>query len=96
MNEILDSLGEGVFTVDKEFRVTFLNRAAEKLLGEKREGAVGRSKAITEIFDLIMDIKESDAPVVIQGETGTGKELVANRTCQGSIYGCGERPGRTV
>jgi len=44
MNEILDSLGEGVFTVDKEFRVTFLNRAAEKLLGEKREGRSAAAK----------------------------------------------------
>ncbi len=38
---ILDSLGEGLFTVDKDFRVQTLNRAAEKLLGIKREQILG-------------------------------------------------------
>jgi len=42
MNDILDSLGEGIFTVDKEFRITFVNRAAEEMLGVKRQEAVGR------------------------------------------------------
>jgi PAS domain S-box-containing protein len=42
MNEILDSLGEGIFTVDKEFRITFVNRAAEHMLGVKRDEAIGR------------------------------------------------------
>lgn len=168
MSEILDSLGEGIFTVDKEFRITFVNRAAEGMLGVRRQeavgrfcrdvlrsqycanecpiarvletgtnlydkrssitgpdgalipirlnaavlrngtgdplggvvsfrdlsldaevkqylkhegafhGIVGRSKAMTEIFTLITEISESDAPVLIQGETGTGKELIAN------------------
>jgi len=168
MNEILDSLGEGIFTVDKEFRITFVNRAAEQMLGVKREGAIGRfckdvlrsqycasqcpiarvletaeniydrpssirngdgelipirlnaailrnganepmggvvsfrdlsfdsevkeylkhegafhgiigrSKAMTDIFNIIVEVSDSDAPVLIQGETGTGKELIAN------------------
>lgn len=34
---ILDSLGEGLFTVDKNFRIQTLNRAAEKILGLNRE-----------------------------------------------------------
>ena len=168
MNDILDSLGEGIFTVDKEFRITFVNRAAEQMLGVKRDGAigrfckdvlrsqycisqcpiarvletgeniydrpssittdsgvlvpirlnaavlkngddepmggvvsfrdlsldvevkqylkhegafhgiVGRGKAMTDIFNLIVEVSDSDAPVLIQGETGTGKELIAN------------------
>ncbi len=38
---ILDSLGEGLFTVDHEFRVRTFNRAAEKILGLKRNEILG-------------------------------------------------------
>lgn len=38
---ILDSLGEGLFTVDKNFRIQTLNRAAEKILGLNREKIIG-------------------------------------------------------
>lgn len=39
---ILDSIGEGLFTVDKNFRINYFNRAAEKITGIKREEAIGR------------------------------------------------------
>jgi DNA-binding NtrC family response regulator len=41
------------------------------------ENLVGCSKAMQEIFGVIQDLAASDAPVLITGETGTGKELVA-------------------
>jgi two-component system response regulator HydG len=41
------------------------------------ENLVGRSEAMQELFSLIQDVAESDSPVLITGETGTGKELVA-------------------
>lgn len=42
LNEvILDSLGEGLFTVDQEFRIRTFNRAAEKILGIKRDDVLG-------------------------------------------------------
>ncbi|MBI9071592.1 MAG: sigma 54-interacting transcriptional regulator [Melioribacteraceae bacterium] len=173
-DDILDSLGEGVFTVDKNFKIKFFNKAAEKITGHKRDevigkfckhifrsdlcfhdcpiakvlqtkkniydfetniqskakdtipiklnsavlyneneepvggvisfkdlcdveslkfslkkeadyhGIIGRSKQIREIFDLIDEISDSDASVLIHGQSGTGKELVANaiqKTC---------------
>ena len=40
---ILDSINEGVFTVDLQWRITAFNRAAEKITGVKREGAIGKS-----------------------------------------------------
>ncbi|APG25872.1 sigma-54 interaction domain-containing protein [Syntrophotalea acetylenica] len=39
---ILDSINEGVFTVDRKWRITSFNRAAEKITGIKREQALGR------------------------------------------------------
>lgn len=40
-------------------------------------GIVARSKAMSEIFDKIQRYRESPYPVLILGETGTGKELIA-------------------
>jgi len=39
---ILDSIADGVFTVDGEWRVTSFNRAAEQITGIPREEAIGR------------------------------------------------------
>ncbi|MBN1656498.1 MAG: sigma 54-interacting transcriptional regulator [Deltaproteobacteria bacterium] len=164
---ILDSINEGVFTVDLEWRITSFNRAAEKITGMRREDAigqrcsevfranicqdacvmkrvltagepavnasvfvvdawgaripikvsaavlrdidgrviggvetfqdlrqveelrkrlkdkhtfadiVGKSAAITHLFDILPQISDSDTTVLIQGASGTGKELVA-------------------
>lgn len=173
-DNILDSLAEAVFTVDKEFRVTFFNNVAEKLMGVKREevigeycknvfqselcsitcpianvlqsgksvfdmeskiqckngiipiklnaavlknednepiggvisfrditysnkiqqqlesstqffGLIGKSKKMKEIFELISEIARSNASVFIRGETGTGKELVAEAIVKTSL-----------
>jgi len=42
LNNLLDYIPDGVFTVDAEWRVTFFNRAAEQITGIKRAEAVGR------------------------------------------------------
>ena len=39
---ILDSIADGVFTVDSEWKITSFNRAAEKITGISRKDAVGR------------------------------------------------------
>lgn len=38
---------------------------------------VGQSPAIRKVLELIQKVADSEVPVLIQGETGTGKELVA-------------------
>ena len=47
--------------------------------GEKTGFAkiIGRAKSIQRIFDLLPDIAASDANVLITGESGTGKDLIA-------------------
>ncbi|MBU0982495.1 MAG: sigma 54-interacting transcriptional regulator [candidate division Zixibacteria bacterium] len=39
---ILDSVADGVFTVDKEWRITSFNRAAENITGISRSDAIGQ------------------------------------------------------
>lgn len=166
--DILNSISDGIFTIDKEFRITFFNKSAEEITGIPKEeaigkfcknifrteycdnncpiikalntntnvqdfdtefltksnnpipiklnasvlrnengvpiggvvsfrkkydfvqlkdhliknshfyGIVGMSKQMNDIFNLIIEIADCDAAVLIQGETGTGKELIAD------------------
>jgi len=39
---ILDSINDGVFTVDRDWKITSFNRAAERITGVKRHEALGR------------------------------------------------------
>ena len=39
---ILDSIADGVFTVDDKWRITLFNRAAERITGVPRDEAIGR------------------------------------------------------
>ncbi len=41
-NIILDSIADGVFTVDRDWRITSFNRAAEKITGVSRGEAIGQ------------------------------------------------------
>jgi DNA-binding NtrC family response regulator len=39
---------------------------------------IGRSKKMEELFELVESVAASEANILIQGENGTGKELIAN------------------
>jgi PAS domain S-box-containing protein len=70
---ILDSIADGVFTVDKEWRVTSFNRAAEKITGIRRTDALGRN--CWEVFRA--DVCENAC--VLKKTMKTGRSIV-NRT----------------
>jgi len=40
--DILDSLAEGIYTVNKDFKINSFNRAAEKITGYKRDEVIGK------------------------------------------------------
>jgi len=53
------------------------------------EGMVGVSPAMQRIYGMIRRLAPSDTTVLVQGETGTGKELVAR-----AIHTCSDRRGK--
>jgi len=69
---ILDSIADGVFTVDSEWRITSFNRAAEKITGMTREEAMGRQcrevfkASICESHCSLRHTVETGQPVVNQ------------------------------
>lgn len=56
---ILESISDGVFTVDLEWRITSFNRAAEKITGIRRAQAIGR--LCCEVFK--SNMCESECPL---------------------------------
>ena len=55
--------------------VAYLRNALERY--QPFEEMVGQDKKMRKIYDLISTISQSDGTVLIQGDSGTGKELVA-------------------
>ncbi len=55
------------------------------------EGIIGKSPAIKKVLEQVAIVASTDATVLLHGETGTGKELVAN-----AIHNLSCRRGRTL
>ena len=78
--------------IDADSALAILGRAMERLELEAEnvalrrqlldryqfENIIGRSRKMRELFDLVAAVADSEANILIQGENGTGKELIAN------------------
>ena len=69
---ILDSIADGVFTVDSDWKITSFNRAAERITGIKKEEALGRhcwevlKASICEKICSLRHTIETGSPIVNQ------------------------------
>jgi PAS domain S-box-containing protein len=70
---ILDSIADGVFTVDLEWRVTSFNKAAERITGVPREEAVGKPCSV------VFRSSVCESGCVLKQTMETGQDIV-NRT----------------
>jgi two-component system response regulator AtoC len=95
----LDMIQQGAFDYQaKPFDVDAVVRVARRALDQKRlveenrslrqqvarQSVVGRSAAILEVYKQVARAASSHVPVLITGETGTGKEMVARQLHQRS------------
>jgi transcriptional regulator with PAS, ATPase and Fis domain len=81
----------GLERMEAEARIRSLSSEAEYLREEIRslqhfDEIVGQSKALGQVLRDVGQVAETDATVLIQGETGTGKELIAH-----AIHAAGAR-----
>ena len=67
---ILDSIADGVFTIDKEWKITSFNKSAEKITGTSKKEAIG--KRCKDIFHA--DICEENC--VLKSTLKTGKPCI--------------------
>ncbi len=95
----LDTIQQGAFDyLAKPFDIDAIVRVVGRALEQKRlveenrslkqqvktAALVGRSSALLEVFKQVARAATSDVPVLITGETGTGKEMVARSLHQRS------------
>ena len=81
-DEMKDDLREFLKAEDAEHILLGLTRsmvdaARNQGVESERAGILGRSRAIGEVLDLVRRAASSDATVLLLGENGTGKEMVA-------------------
>jgi DNA-binding NtrC family response regulator len=73
----LGSLRTTVETVLERWEPQRRRRLERLSAGRRLRGIIGRSRAMQELFQQISRVAPSQAPVLITGETGTGKDLIA-------------------
>jgi two-component system, NtrC family, response regulator AtoC len=83
-----------VLTIERAMRHQELRHQLDRLHSEPeapRSGILGNSAPMRKVLDVVKRIAQSDTTLLIQGETGTGKELVAH-----ALHDQSKRSGRFI
>src|SRR5437870_8916897 len=76
--------------IEKALEVKRLNHELDYLRGTQQdiyefERIIGSSEALQRVLDIVKKVAKSNTTVLIRGETGTGKELIAGATHHNSL-----------
>ena len=71
----IETLTDMSALVSQQFEISQLRRSLH--LDEGFHGLIGKSPVMQNLFELIENVALTEAPVIISGPSGTGKELVA-------------------
>jgi DNA-binding NtrC family response regulator len=85
---------EFLHRIDKALEDKGLRRENENLRRQVREryhlpGIIAHSKEMQQVLDLVMQVGPTDATVLIQGESGSGKEVIAKAIHHASLQANG-------
>jgi PAS domain S-box-containing protein len=72
---ILDSIADGIFTIDCDQNITYFNRAAEKITGVSREEALGKKC----FFILRADSTQCQSNCFLKESMRTGQEKISRK-----------------
>ena len=80
-----DAAGRVIGAVETLTDISEIVRQQEEILALRKTldlndnyfGILGKSPAMQQLFEMIQSVSQSDAPVMISGQSGTGKEMVA-------------------
>ncbi len=72
---VVETLTDISETIHQKEEILYLRK--NLMLDEGFFGMLGKSEPMGQLFDLIVSVARSQAPVLIRGKSGTGKELVA-------------------
>ena len=86
-----ESLDRMLEAAANEYEAQKRYKEASEKAAAARPRIIGKSDAIIRVFKDVMSVAKKDVEVLITGDTGTGKELVAK-----AIHDSSERPGRFV
>jgi two-component system response regulator HydG len=92
-----DARGGVIGAVETLTDISDLVRQREEILALRKTldltdhyfGILGKSPPMQQLFEMIESVSKSDAPVIIHGQSGTGKEMVAR-----AIHWAGPRESR--
>lgn len=83
----IETLSDMSLLVRQEQEIESLRKSCQ--LDDGYHGLIGESLPMQQVYELINNVAQSDTPVMIQGPSGTGKELVAR-----AIHESGPRSGK--
>jgi PAS domain S-box-containing protein len=67
LNEVINAINEGMFVINKDWRVTVWNRASERTSGRRRRGVVGRH-----LLEALPELKNTRVPQAMEEAMRTG------------------------